>query len=133
MKVKVIKDDVLCRNPDFDKREKRRLGFRYKVHPHITLKNGTEIEDPNAWRMVLMGMAVPLDDEACEASEYDEETFQRASAAYDGLAAGKATGDPKHDNDPEPEEENEEEQEIEMVDDSQTVPAKPESKKTDSE
>lgn len=122
MKVRIIKHDATMKNPEFDPLQRQRLGRRYRVPAIIPCPYGTIIDCHNAWKLVECGMALPEDDEAREACDFNQARFDKASKAYDKLMSGRATGDPRYDA-PLPESEVEaESDEIEMIDDSaQTV------------
>ena len=79
------------------------------------------IECPKAWRLVLMGMAVPADEECQKATGYTPELWQKWNREYRRIMSGRATGDERYDA-PAPEGSETElidqpEEEIEMVDD----------------
>lgn len=87
-------------NPAFDPMEAaeaRKARRPYRVPFTIMFPTGTEIEHPDAWRLVRMGVADPVDDECREAAGLTPEQIAERQARYEKLEAGRATGDPKFD------------------------------------
>lgn len=120
MKCKIVVDIATQKNPEYDRNQAHKLGRAYKVPPFIPCPRGTVIECPTAWKLVLLGMAIPDDAECQTASEYTEEKFRKWNADYHRFMSGRATGDPRYDA-PAPEDSEdlaaEPDQEIEMVED----------------
>lgn len=58
---------------------------------------GFEINDPNCFRLVQMGIAEPSDDECRDRAGMTPEKMELASEAYDRLIKGQSTGDPRYD------------------------------------
>lgn len=65
----------------------------YDVPKTVEAPAGTEIEHPDAWRLVRLGVAEPADDECATVANVPPEDLARRAAKYDKLAAGRATGD----------------------------------------
>lgn len=88
------------RNPAFDAAaaaEARRLRRPYRVPATITSPAGTEIDHPDAWRLVHLGVAEPLDEECQEVAGLTPDEIAEREARYRALEAGRATGDRQHD------------------------------------
>lgn len=97
MKCKIAVDDARIRNPKWDRLKAHKLGRIYRVPPYIPCEKGTVIDCPKAWRLVLLGMAVPADDECQQATGYTPEFWQKWNKEYRRINSGRATGDERYD------------------------------------
>lgn len=74
----------------------------YRVPQYVPAPAGTVIDDPDCWRLVMLGVAKPADDECREAAPLSDEEIAERARRYDRLDKGRATGDPRYDSEPEP-------------------------------
>lgn len=83
MKVKLLRDMERL-NPEWSREkaeEARTKGERYDTPHTIDAPAGTEIEHPDAWRLVVLGHAEPIDEEATRRAGMTPEQIQKAFAA----------------------------------------------------
>lgn len=88
MKARLIRDTSRP-NPAYDKRaahEARKAGQKYSVPQETPVPKGTEIDHPDAWWLVKMGMALPLDAECGERAGMTDDQIQAAILAQDRMA-----------------------------------------------
>ena len=91
-------------NPDYDRAEhQRRLRANrpYPVPRYRSMPPGTVVEHPDAWKLVVMGVATPDDDECLELAE--AHFASRGTTLADGVRAASRAQDkvakgiePKH-------------------------------------
>lgn len=74
----------------------------YHVPQYVPAPAGTIIDDPDCWRLVMIGVAKPADDDCREAAPLSDEEIAERARRYDRLDKGRATGDRRYDADPEP-------------------------------
>lgn len=90
-------------NPEYSKAARiaaKQANKPYRVKKFIWAEKGTEIENPEAWRLVRMGVAVPVDQECREAAgNLTEEEIARRSMQYEQKDRGLTTGRRKFDAD----------------------------------
>ena len=96
MKAKLIRD-MESPNPAFDFEQFGKLGPLYDVPQTIPRPKGTVIDDPVAFRLVQMGVAIPEDDECEKAARRTPEQLKAAQAGYDKLLKGMSTSDYRYD------------------------------------
>lgn len=65
----------------------------YDVPRTVTAVAGTEIEHPDAWRLVRLGVAEPADDDCRSAADVSPEELVRRAARYERLNSGRGSGD----------------------------------------
>jgi hypothetical protein len=88
------------RNPEYsdgDRIQAQVARRPYDVPKYVDAPAGTEIENPDAWRLVRMGVAVPADEECAQVANVTPEQTAVLAAKYEKLASGRATGDPNLD------------------------------------
>jgi hypothetical protein len=61
----------------------RRDGLNHPLH--VTNPIGTEIDDPDCWRLVRCGVAEPLDDECRNAAGMTSDQITQLTAEYERL------------------------------------------------
>lgn len=109
MKCRLIRE-MEQRNPKFDPdaaRIARQSRVPYPVRETVWSPAGTEIEHPEAWRLPLMGVAEPVDEECKNAVNaalerrrlpaLTPEALAERAAKYERLNSGRATGDKQFD------------------------------------
>ncbi len=75
----------------------------YRIPRDIWLEKGAEISDPQAWMLVLVGVAEPVDKECQEASgNPSDNELTRRILNYEKVDRGMSTGKVKFDGDGEP-------------------------------
>jgi hypothetical protein len=85
-------------NPAFswdDFEAARNAGQEYSEHREFTRPAGYVIDDPDAWRLVRIGVAIPHDDACRTAAGMTESQMQEAQARYSKLANGIAVFKPE--------------------------------------
>jgi len=96
----VLIRDMERMNPEWSAEDKiaaKAEGRPYKVSAILTVPEGTEIEHPDAYRLVQMGVALPVDDDCAEMANMTEEQHRAARQAYARLSKGMGTGLRRHD------------------------------------
>lgn len=108
MKAKIAHRNIDKLNPEFKIEEYRRLKTKaekrlyVQKHPRVIRhKYGEIVDHPEAFLLVLNGMATPEDDECREVCNLTDEEIQIKLHAYYKLSRGMATGLKKYDADPE--------------------------------
>jgi hypothetical protein len=87
-------------NPEYDENEMRKAQLAdrpYRVKQILMTPPGREIDHPACWRLVNMGLAVPLDDECREAAGMSDDELCAAIANYELTEQGRVTGKPEYD------------------------------------
>jgi hypothetical protein len=87
-------------NPEYsdeDRRAAKKARRPYNVPRFVKKPAGTVVDHPEAWRLVRMGVAEPVDDECREAANVSEERLKVLAAKYERLNKGMGTGDPRYD------------------------------------
>lgn len=88
------------KNPEYDHAARMQAKAErkpYDVPKTITAPTGTEIDHPDAWRLVKLGVAKPSDEECQAAANLTEEEIAKRAAKYEKLNSGRATGDKRLD------------------------------------
>ena len=80
-----------------DRAKAEKQDLPYRVSPILETDSGRVTEERGCWRLVHMGLAVPLDDECREAAGMTEEQVVKAIAAYELTEQGRTTGRPDAD------------------------------------
>lgn len=94
----LLEMDVI--NPAYNQRDHDTVtasGKPYRVPRFVKAPPGTQIDDPHCWRLVLLGVAEPADDECREAAGLTPEQIADRTVRYQRLAAGRGTGDAQYD------------------------------------
>ena len=87
MKVKLIRPASTL-NPEWNRQEAARCknaGKKYDVPHSIPVDAGTEIDHPDAWKLIRMGYAEPEDDEARERAGLSPEQIRQAIRGQDRI------------------------------------------------
>ncbi|MES2789961.1 MAG: hypothetical protein V4719_10080 [Planctomycetota bacterium] len=90
MKAKLIRD-LQGPNPKYDPEIARRaheLGRRYKQPRSIDVKAWAEIDDPEAWKLVKIGVAIPADAACRIKCGMTEAQMTEAQERYERLDSG---------------------------------------------
>lgn len=88
-------------------------GKRYAHHHSVEMPTGTIIDNPEAYKLVQNGVAIPADDECRIAAGMTVKQMQEAQQAYEDLESGKDIQDYLDELEEEEEEEDDEEEEPE--------------------
>lgn len=108
MKAKIAHRNIRKLNPDFDIEKFRSLKSKaakrlyLRDYPRVVMHPlGDIVEHPDAFVLVLQGIATPEDDECREVCGLTDEEIQEKLHAYSKLSRGMGTGLKKYDVDPE--------------------------------
>lgn len=93
-------------NPEYSEQERLnaiRSGRPYRVPRDRWLEKGAEIDDPQAWLLVRLGVAKPVDQECMTASgNLSDDEMTRRIIGYEKVDRGISTGKAKFDGSGEP-------------------------------
>lgn len=107
MKAKIAHRNIKKLNPDFDKKKWNSLkGAAKKLYARNTPRvipqpYGEIVDHPDAYVLVLHGIATPEDDECREVCNLTDEEIQEKIHKYSLLSRGMGTGMKKYDVQPE--------------------------------